>query len=112
VILVSEAFEGTSNIIVNNYGIIDKYIGDCVMAFWRQDALLDSIHPYETIENMACKSAVESIQYLQSMSQSWLERGYPIIKCRIGVHAGSVLMGNFGSQRRFDYTIIGDAGMY
>jgi class 3 adenylate cyclase len=110
VTLVSEAFEGTSNIIVNNNGIIDKYIGDCVMAFWRLDALLESqAQMYDSIENMACRSAIESIQYIQSMADSWSQRGFPVIKCRIGIHSGSVLMGNFGSQQRFDYTVIGDS---
>jgi class 3 adenylate cyclase/methyl-accepting chemotaxis protein/uncharacterized membrane protein (DUF485 family) len=109
VIVVSEAFEGTSNIIVSNHGIIYKYIGDCIMAFWRNDALVESNVPHETIENMACKSALECIEYIDSMAESWRQRNYPVIKCRIGVHAGSVLLGNFGSNNRFDYTVIGDA---
>jgi adenylate cyclase len=90
VILISEVFEGTSNIIVGNFGIIDKYIGDCIMAFWREE---DSARYRGTIENLACKSAVECMDFIHLNNKFWTEKGFPAINCRIGIHAGPVLMG-------------------
>ncbi|KAL0480494.1 adenylate cyclase [Acrasis kona] len=96
--LMSEAFEGLSHIIDNHGGIIDKYIGDCIMAFFNQDC-----HEIKAVE-----CSIECKNYMVSKSRDWTERDLPALECRIGINSGNVLIGNFGSSHRFNFTIIGD----
>jgi adenylate cyclase len=64
--------------------------------------------PCENHHEKAVISALECLSFLDRSSEQWLERGLPAIQVRIGIHSGDVLMGNFGSKRRFNYTILGD----
>jgi class 3 adenylate cyclase/type II secretory pathway pseudopilin PulG len=96
--LMGEAFENLSKVIDNNDGVIDKYIGDCIMAFWQN----------EEHELKACKCAVECMKALRELSESLKSRQQPPLECRIGINSGSVLLGNFGSTHRYNYTVIGD----
>ncbi len=96
--LMGEAFEGLSLIITNNGGIIDKYIGDCIMAFWNSDG-----HEAATV-----KCATECDAYMKGMSARWKRKDLPALECRIGINSGVVLVGNFGSSHRFNFTVIGD----
>lgn len=83
-------------------GTVDKYIGDAVMAFW--GAPVDQPdHAY-----FACSAALESLRRLGVFRDDLLRRGLPEIDMRIGVNTGVAIVGNMGSERRFDYTAIGD----
>lgn len=89
--------------ILETGGTLDKYIGDAQMAFW--NAPLD--------ETKHCKDAVEAaLQMLGSLdgfNKSISEEGVPPFGMGIGINTGVVVVGNMGSEQRFDYTCLGDA---
>lgn len=87
-----------TDIVMKHDGVVDKFIGDCVMAFW--NAPFDqSQHPVQ-----ACLAALEMSQ---KTKETQIE-GIPQVEVRIGVHTGYMVVGNMGSQARFNYTVVGD----
>jgi class 3 adenylate cyclase len=100
--LLSEFFEGMSDIIMANAGVIDKFIGDAIMGLF--NALTDlPDHPY-----LAIKAALEMRNVLIQMNKNWTLRGFPHIAVRIGINTDVCLIGNIGSPRRFSFTALGD----
>ncbi len=91
-----------SDIIMSHRGLVDKYIGDAVMAFWGAP-LNDGEHVVNAV-----RAALAMQQKLDRMQTEFAQRGLPAIETGIGINTGTVSVGNFGSQRRFDYTVIGD----
>ena len=98
-----------TDIIMENKGTIDKYMGDAIMAFW--NAPLDD----DDHAGNACSAALHMVKALQELNQL-LEReaeqaGRPFIPLRagIGINTGNCLVGNLGSTRRFNYSALGDA---
>jgi adenylate cyclase len=91
-----------------NSGIIDKYIGDAVMAFWNAP-LDDPAHA-----DHAARAALAMARELEQLNQRWRARAdargetYRDIKFGIGLATGDCCVGNFGSMRRFDYSALGD----
>ncbi|MCX7641062.1 MAG: CHASE2 domain-containing protein [Elusimicrobiales bacterium] len=88
-----------SDIILEEKGVIDKYIGDCIMAFW--NAPLD----VEKHRLKAVKSAIKCIRKIDELN---LASNIQNIKVRIGINSGYAVVGNMGSNRRFSYTVLGD----
>jgi adenylate cyclase len=84
-------------------GTVDKFIGDAVMAFWGA--------PIEKADHAsaACRCALNCQRRLAELRTSWQQRGKPLLFARIGINSGPVVVGNIGSARRFNYTVIGDA---
>jgi adenylate cyclase len=101
--LVNNFLDRTSNIILSNGGTIDKYMGDCIMAFW--NAPLDNTYHAE----MACISAVEIEQELEIIQDEFKRKNLPSINVGIGINTGDCIVGNMGSVSRFDYSVIGDS---
>ena len=95
-------FNAFTEVIIRNRGVIDKYIGDCVMAFW--GAPLSS----GCDETDACHAALECMAALRGLNQSFNSQDLPEISIRIGIHTGAAIVGNLGSDRLFDYTVVGD----
>jgi Adenylate cyclase, family 3 (some proteins contain HAMP domain) len=91
-----------SKVVIKHYGIVDKYIGDCIMAFWGAP-----VHTPED-ETNACKTAIECIKKLEEINKELIANGIQGIKIRIGIHTGDAIVGNIGSERLFNYTVIGD----
>ena len=92
----------------NNNGIIDKYIGDGIMAFWGPPFTSSEEHP-----GLACLAALDQLAGLAAFRAELPEltgfrRGYPEIDARIGIATGDVVVGNIGSERTRTYTVIGD----
>ena len=92
-----------TDIIMNNEGTIDKYMGDCIMAFW--NAPLDCPNHAE----MAVKTAIECAEETDKIKAEFKEKGLPDINIGSGVNTGTCIVGNMGSDTRFDYSVIGDA---
>lgn len=91
-----------TNIVLEEYGTIDKYIGDAIMAFW--GAPLDNAdHAYH-----ACRAAIRMQQKLQALHTKWIHFGRPIVNQRIGLNTGEAIVGNMGAEARLNYTAIGD----
>jgi adenylate cyclase len=101
--LINRFLTPMTDIIMKNEGTIDKYMGDCIMAFW--NAPLDVEHQQE----MAVKSAVEMLSHLKSLNQELAKDNLLPINIGIGINTGEVVVGNMGSSQRFDYSCLGDA---
>jgi len=92
-----------TEIITNNQGTVDKFIGDAIMAYW--NAPLD----VENHADMALQSAIEQIKELEKLNIKLKEQNLPHIEIGIGINTGFAVVGEMGSQGRSDYTIIGDS---
>jgi len=100
--LLNEYLDGMTQIIFDSGGTLDKYEGDAVMAFWGAP-LEDEAHAHKAVA-----AALEMSIFSDNLSQKFQGEGRPPIKTRFGLNTGRVIVGNIGSQKRFDYTIIGD----
>ncbi len=97
-----------SNIILRHGGTIDKYMGDCVMAFWNAP-LDDPDHALHALE--AAREMLAEMENINRKVQAMLpeEADVPLIRMGIGINTGTCVVGNMGSDRRFDYSVLGDA---
>ncbi|MBW3011087.1 adenylate/guanylate cyclase domain-containing protein, partial [Candidatus Woesearchaeota archaeon] len=100
--VLNEYLTAMTKIVLNHQGVVDKYIGDAIMAFW--GAPIDQPNHAE----LACSTAVDMKKDLVELRKKWKEQGFPEIKIGIGLNTGEAVIGNLGSYDRFDYTAIGD----
>lgn len=107
--LINRFLTPMTDIILATGGTIDKYMGDCIMAFW--NAPLDvPQHPAK-----ACRAALDMFAELERLNARLeaeaREGGTTFIPLRIGIglNTGEVVVGNMGSEQRFDYSVLGDA---
>ena len=100
--LINRFLTRMTDIIISNGGTIDKFMGDCIMAFW--NAPLDM----KDHANRAVKSAVEMQKQLKQLNKELKKEKLPEINIGIGINTGEALVGNMGSEQRFDYSVIGD----
>lgn len=84
-------------------GTLDKYEGDAIMAFWGAPLRQDD-HAWR-----ACLAALEQQRLLAGFREQVKREGLPEINVRMGINTGPMIVGNMGSEERFDYTIMGDA---
>ena len=101
--LVNEFLDKMTKIILRNGGTIDKFMGDCIMAFWNAPL------PCHNHAEMAVKSAIEIEEEVNELKTIYKERGLPDIRVGTGINTGDCIVGNMGSESRFDYSVIGDA---
>ena len=101
--VINDYLNRMSNIVLKNGGTIDKYMGDCIMAFW--NAPLDC----EDHAEMAVKTAIECAEETDKIKAEFKERGLPDINIGSGVNTGICIVGNMGSEMRLDYSVIGDS---
>lgn len=101
--LINEFLTNQTDVILKHKGTVDKYMGDCIMAFWNAP-LDDPDHAYHAIQ-----AALEMRQALEELNNVLrTERGFEI-NTGIGINTGPCIVGNMGSSSRFDYSVIGDA---
>ena len=101
--LINRFLTRMTDVIIANGGTIDKFMGDCIMAFWNAP-----IHNSKHRE-LAIKSAIEMTKELADLNMNLQAEGLPQINIGIGINTGEALVGNMGSEQRFDYSVIGDA---
>ena len=101
--LINKFLDVQTKIILNNKGTIDKYMGDCIMSFW--NAPLDC----ENHAELAVKSAIEVLDATKKLNEELKPLNLPPINVGIGISTGECIVGNMGSEVRFDYSVIGDA---
>ena len=101
--LINRFLDNQTEIILKHKGTIDKYMGDCIMAFW--NAPLD----VEEQERKATECALEMRIALGELNEQLKEEGLPAINTGAGINSGPCVVGNFGSSSRFDYSVLGDA---
>lgn len=102
VTLLNDYLSRMTEIILEEAGTVDKFEGDAIMAFW--GAPLDQ----EDQATRACRAALRQQAALADLNQTFRDQGLPPLTIRIGLHTGEAIVGNLGSQKRFDYTVIGD----
>ena len=101
--LINSFLDKMTKIVLNNGGTIDKYMGDCIMAFWNAPI------PCDNHAEMAVKTAIE-IELLGDELEIEMEKlGLPRVKFGTGVNTGTCIVGNMGSEARMDYSVVGDA---
>jgi adenylate cyclase len=84
------------------HGMIDKYIGDGIMALWNAPA------PLANHAQCACLAALRCLEAGRELAQTTEWRGLPMFETRFGLHCGTALVGHFGAPDRMNYTAIGD----
>ena len=100
--ILNEYFTEIEPIITKYNGVINKFIGDAVMAIFGEP-IIDEKHA----EN-AVKCANEMLETVKRLQHKWLNEGKPKIEIGIGINTGEVFLGNIGSEKRMEYTVIGD----
>ena len=103
VILINNYLDTMTKIVLKNGGTIDKFMGDCIMAFW--NAPLDC----EDHADKAVQTSIEICEAADELIQQLEDQGLPRIDIGIGINTGTCIVGNMGSESRFDYSVIGDA---
>ncbi len=107
--LINRFLTPLTNAILARQGTIDKYMGDCIMAFWNAP-LDDEQHPEH-----ACESALvmfEELEALNKVREAEAEESgekYIPLNVGVGINTGDCVVGNMGSEQRFDYSVLGDA---
>lgn len=100
---VNHHFSLVVSCIEENNGVVDKYMGDAVMAFW------DDISDAENGAGRACQAAIDIANAINDDNLLRLASGQPAVGIRIGIHTGTATVGNIGAPGRLNYTIIGDS---
>ena len=100
---LNEYLTEMTDIIINEKGTIDKYIGDAILAEYGAPM------PMENHAEAAVRTALTMQNKIKELNDSWASKGFPNLKSRIGINTGMVIIGNMGSDRVFDYTAIGDS---
>jgi adenylate cyclase len=100
---LNEYFTGMVESVMHHHGVVDKFIGDAIMAVFGAPvpAPEDPLH--------AVKAALEMRARLKKINVNFKARGLPEIRTGIGLHSGQVVAGNMGHAERMEYTVIGDA---
>lgn len=100
--ILNEYFAEIEPIITKHNGIINKFIGDAVMAIFGEP-IADKKHALNGV-----KCANDMLKAVKKLQHKWLEEGKPKIEIGVGINTGEVFVGNIGSERRMEYTVIGD----
>ena len=100
--LINRFLTRMTDVIIANGGTIDKFMGDCIMAFWNAP-ITNKDHA-----TLAVKSAIEMQKELKILNKELKKEKLPAINIGIGINTGEALVGNMGSEQRFDYSVIGD----
>lgn len=100
--VLGKYFEGMTGTLLDNHATIDKYIGDCIMAFWNapNDDPQHALH--------ACEGALATKEFLKHFNGELEKKGHMQLATRIGINTGEVIVGNIGYESRFNYTVMGD----
>jgi adenylate cyclase len=100
--LINSFLTPMTEIIMEHKGTIDKYIGDCIMAFWNAP-LDDPDHAKNAVA-----AAMEMRIKLDELNRAWVAEGRREIHFGIGINSGECSVGNFGSNQKFNYSLLGD----
>ena len=100
--LLNGYLSGMVDVIFKYEGTLDKFIGDAIMAFWGAP-IRTSDHAMRTV-----RAAFDMMAQLESFNQSLAAKGDIPLEMGVGINTGDVILGNIGSEKKLDYTIIGD----
>lgn len=100
--LLNEYFSEMEPIVTKYNGIVNKFIGDAVMAVFGEP-INDENHPLNAV-----RCGYEMLQRVKELDKKWQAENKPVIEIGIGINTGEVFVGNIGSEKRMEYTVIGD----
>ncbi len=103
VALLNEYLTAMTEVVYRYDGVLDKYMGDAIMAFWNGPV------PQPDHARRACLTALDMLETLHMLHERWRARGIPQLDIGVGINSGPMSVGNMGSDTRFDYTVMGDA---
>ena len=92
----------TTNCIMRYHGTLDKFVGDCTMAFWNAPL------PQQDPVYLACCAAMDMVEGSKALGDELLKTYGRTVSFGVGVHYGPAVVGNIGAIQRMDYTAIGD----
>jgi adenylate cyclase len=100
--LLNEYLTVMTDIVFKYEGLLDKYIGDAIMAVFGA--------PLEQPDHAlrGCRTALEMMAELKVLQERWFREGRPYVDIGVGINSGDMVVGNMGSNMRFDYTVMGD----
>jgi adenylate cyclase len=101
--LLNDVFSRLTQVIIARRGTIDKYMGDCVMAFWGAPVTMSN-HA-----ELAVQTAMDIAQVVLQINTEHRAKGLPEVKLGIGINTGNMCVGDMGSFMRRSYTVVGDA---
>ncbi|MEZ5403719.1 MAG: adenylate/guanylate cyclase domain-containing protein [Bryobacteraceae bacterium] len=99
---LNEYLEAMTDIVFRYEGIVDKFIGDGIMAHW------GAFTPDRPNAQLAARAALEMMERLRRLNESWQAAGRPTLDIGIGMNTAEVIFGNIGTGRKSDFTVIGD----
>ncbi len=102
VALLNELFTVETEVIHRHKGMVDKFIGDAVMAVWG----LPEASPHDVDRALECAQQIR--EWVEAAQRKWREKYGLTVQIAVGVHVGQAIAGNIGSPKRLEYTVIGD----
>ncbi|MBB3461577.1 adenylate/guanylate cyclase domain-containing protein [Rhizobium sp. BK377] len=107
--LINRLLTPLSDVVMDHGGTIDKYMGDCIMAFWNAP-LDDPDHALHAVKaSIAMQDAIGTLNRELEREAAATGRPLHILKMGVGINTGECIVGNMGSTRRFDYSCLGDS---
>jgi len=105
VTLLNEYLDDMTQVVLEEGGTLDKYIGDAVMAFW------NAPKAYPDHAERAMRAAITMQHHMDALNRRWggASSAHGDLKVRIGIHTGEVVVGNLGGEGRFSYSAVGDS---
>lgn len=100
--ILNEYFSAIAPIIENHNGILNKFMGDAVLAVFGEPIKNEN----HAIDAVRCADAM--LKKVKQLQVKWLDEGKPKIEIGIGISTGEAFVGNIGSEERLEYTVIGD----
>ena len=100
---LNEYLEAMTEIIFKHNGIVDKFIGDGILAYW------GAFTPGENHAQLAATAGLEMLDRLKELNAVWRVKGDPELAIGIGINTGNVIFGNIGKGKKVEFTVIGDA---
>ncbi|NJP11238.1 MAG: adenylate/guanylate cyclase domain-containing protein [Leptolyngbyaceae cyanobacterium RU_5_1] len=106
---LNEYMEAMAQIVLDKGGVVDKFIGDSIMAVFGVPIARTSQKDIAQDAYQAVDCAIEMAKMLESLNHQWQSQGRPTTHMRVGISTGLVVAGSLGGNQRLDYTIIGDS---
>jgi adenylate cyclase len=101
--LLNDYLSAMTEIIFRHNGIVDKFIGDGILAYW------GAFTPEVNHADQAAQAALEMLTRVEELNRQWVLEGKDPIAIGIGIHTGFAIFGNIGKGKKIDFTVIGDA---
>jgi adenylate cyclase len=106
---LNEYMEAMAGLVLEYGGVVDKFIGDAVMAVFGVPIPRSTPEAITNEAQQAVRCALSMAAALKSLNHKWQVQGYPCAAMRVGIATGTVVVGSLGSSQRLDYTTIGDS---